>query len=222
MADESMTQEERKEPKEPRQLSRRRFLFGSGMVVGGAVVATVAGPTLAPAAVEADGSATTLATTQTLPTTQVGGKQVPVAPAIGHIVVDPKYCSECRTCEMACSMAHGNTVNPKLAGIRIVRDELASVLAVPITCQQCAAASCMAACPTGALHLDPTTNAKVIDQSMCIGCQSCLRACVFEGQSRITYNPTTQKAFKCDLCGGDPQCVSMCTTFAATFEKGAN
>lgn len=216
MADENMTQEEMKGSKESRQISRRRFLFGSGIVVGGAVVAGVAGTTLAPTTAEVNGRAATV----TLATPQVATKELKVAPSMGHIVVDPKYCSECRTCELACSLSHGGTVNPRLSGIRIGRDELASVLADPMTCRQCDAPSCMAACPTGALHFDEATGARVIDQAKCIGCQSCLRACVFEGQSRITYNPATQKCFKCDLCGGDPQCVSLCTTFAASLEKG--
>ena len=54
-----------------------------------------------------------------LPTFQAAGKQIPVVQAIGHIVVDAKYCCECRTCELACSLSHGGTVNPRLSGIRI-------------------------------------------------------------------------------------------------------
>ena len=56
MSEENMTEEETMKPKEPRQLSRRRFLLGSGIAVGGAVVAGVAGTALTPAKAEAGGS----------------------------------------------------------------------------------------------------------------------------------------------------------------------
>ena len=81
-------------------------------------------------------------------------------------------------------------------------------------CQQCDDPQCLKACPTGALHVDPETGARVIDQDVCIGCQTCLNACIYaqggQGQSRIKYNAETNTCFKCDLCGGDPQCVKYC------------
>jgi Fe-S-cluster-containing dehydrogenase component len=32
------------------------------------------------------------------------------------------------------------------------------------------------------------------------------------------YNPETQKAFKCNLCGGDPACAHACPTQAILYE----
>jgi Fe-S-cluster-containing dehydrogenase component len=79
-------------------------------------------------------------------------------------------------------------------------------------CQQCDDPKCLKACPTGALHVDDKSGARVIDQKVCIGCQTCLRACIFysTSTSRIKYNAETKKCFKCDLCGGDPECVKRC------------
>jgi Fe-S-cluster-containing dehydrogenase component len=33
------------------------------------------------------------------------------------------------------------------------------------------------------------------------------------------YNPDTHKAFKCDLCGGDPACVKVCPTDAIEYTE---
>ena len=38
----------------------------------------------------------------------------------------------------------------------------------------------------------------------------------------MSYNRTTHQVFKCDLCGGDPQCVRFCDVKAIDFvETGA-
>jgi Fe-S-cluster-containing hydrogenase component 2 len=33
----------------------------------------------------------------------------------------------------------------------------------------------------------------------------------------MNYDPTAHKVFKCDLCGGDPQCVRFCEVKALDF-----
>ena len=33
----------------------------------------------------------------------------------------------------------------------------------------------------------------------------------------MNYNPSTGKVIKCDLCGGDPKCVTACPTQAITY-----
>jgi Fe-S-cluster-containing hydrogenase component 2 len=32
------------------------------------------------------------------------------------------------------------------------------------------------------------------------------------------YDTSTRKAFKCNLCGGDPACAEACPTAAITYE----
>ncbi len=38
----------------------------------------------------------------------------------------------------------------------------------------------------------------------------CVTACPQYPNSAVRVIPATKKAIKCDLCGGDPQCVKFC------------
>lgn len=72
----------------------------------------------------------------------------------------------------------------------------------------------MTSCPVNAIALDPATGAKVVLESVCVGCAVCTIACPY---GTVFYNPETRKAFKCDLCGGDPACVTACPTEAIAY-----
>ena len=137
-----------------------------------------------------------------------------IAPAIGHINHVSLICSGCHTCEILCTLGHEDVINPLLARNTVHTDIQAGDVTHVLYCQQCDDPRCLKACPTGALHVDPETGARVIDQDVCVGCQSCLNACIFaaggQGESRIKYNPETGTCFKCDLCGGEPKCVQYC------------
>ena len=110
MTDENMTEEERKEPKEPRTFSRRSFLRGAGAtVVGGAAGAAVGSQLFATTAVAADGVAAPVGA----PVETVVEKQVPMTfPAsTGYLLVDNKKCAGCQSCMIACSTAHEGAPN---------------------------------------------------------------------------------------------------------------
>ena len=150
-----------------------------------------------------------------------------IAPAIGHINHVSLICSGCRTCEIACTLGHEGLINPYLSRNIVHTDIQAGDITHVLYCQQCDDPKCLKACPTGALHVDPDTGARVIDQDVCIGCQTCLNACIFaangQGESRIKYNPETGTCFKCDLCGGEPKCVKFCplgASMASWIEYG--
>ncbi len=173
-------------------VSRRGFLTGGGLIAGAAVMAGLAG--CAPAA---KGE---LANT---------GEAVPKAK--GHVVHQSYICSGCRTCELTCVLSHEQLINPQLARNTVKTDVMQGHLTDVLYCQQCDDPKCLNACPTGALHVDEASGARVIDQEQCVGCQTCLNACIFAPvSSRIKYNPATNTCFKCDLCGGDPMCVKRC------------
>jgi Fe-S-cluster-containing dehydrogenase component len=49
-----------------------------------------------------------------------------------------------------------------------------------------------------------------------VGCKLCTIACPY---GTVFYDPDTRKAFKCNLCGGEPACASACPTAAITYEE---
>ena len=125
----------------------------------------------------------------------------------------PEKCTGCMQCELACGWVQTGTFAPSKSVIRVaVFDEEASY--APHTCLQCDEAWCMTACPVNAISIDPISQAKVVTDEMCIGCHLCTIACPF---GTVYTLPKTDKASKCNLCGGDPACVTSCPTDAIEF-----
>ena len=129
------------------------------------------------------------------------------------LLIDPKKCTSCLQCEMACSFEHEGVFNPARSRIKIFEFEHGRY-AIPYTCTQCAEAWCMHACPVEAITLNPVTGAKDINEETCVGCKVCTIACPF---GAINHNPDNGKVSKCDLCGGEPQCAAACPTDAITY-----
>lgn len=171
-------------------LSRRGFLAGGGVLAGGALMSGLLA-SCAPRGSEA--SATEF-------------KQ-----AKGHVTHVSQICTGCETCALVCALSHEQLINPKLARNTVKTDVQVGYVTDVLYCQQCDDPKCLKACATGALRIDDVSGARIIDQDTCIGCQTCLNACIFApSASRIKYNPDTNTCFKCDLCGGDPLCVRRC------------
>ena len=173
-------------------VSRRGFFGGVGAAVGAAAVGAAHGAFAENATADKDA----------------------IAPALGHINHLSYICAGCHLCEITCVLSHEGKIQPTHARNIVHTDIQAGDVTHVLYCQQCDDPKCLKACPTGALHADPDTGARVIDQDVCIGCQSCLNACIFaaggQGESRIKYNAETNTCFKCDLCGGEPKCVQYC------------
>lgn len=130
-----------------------------------------------------------------------------------YIVVDYDQCRGCNCCTLACSFAKTKTFNSNKANLSITQfPELD--LYVPVVCQQCLQPVCMEVCPAQAIYLDEKTGASIIDQNICIGCKMCIMACPF-GSPWVDSERSC--VMKCDLCGGDPECVKYCGYGALQF-----
>jgi len=127
------------------------------------------------------------------------------------LMVNPSLCTGCRSCEMACSLYHEGKCSPILSRIRVVKYE-ALGKNYPSICSQCSKPQCLDACSHGAIKLNEKTGAVIIDESLCVGCRSCLEAC-----PQVGFNASKGIAFKCDLCGGEPQCYRFCPSGALAF-----
>jgi Fe-S-cluster-containing hydrogenase component 2 len=105
---------------------------------------------------------------------------------------------------------------PSRSVIRVnIFDEEASY--APFTCFQCNEAWCMQACPVNAIAIEPKTGAKVVLDKLCVGCHLCTIACPF---GTVFTLPQTDKASKCNLCGGQPACATSCPTGAIEWTEG--
>ena len=72
----------------------------------------------------------------------------------------------------------------------------------------------MIGCPAGAISRNEELNTVEVNYDLCIGCRTCVSVCPFGAMS---YNIQDRKVIKCDLCGGDPQCVRFCDVKAVEY-----
>ncbi|MBW1944711.1 MAG: hypothetical protein JRG79_07945 [Deltaproteobacteria bacterium] len=122
-----------------------------------------------------------------------------------RIKVDRKKCSGCHLCEMACSLFHMGVMNPERSAIRIEKDDLETSVHRPIVCRQCKEMKCL----DGEEVNDKSEKGKFLwDEGRSDRCPFHALT-VFQGN-----------AYHCDLCGGRPQCVKVCTPGAIRIGKG--
>jgi Fe-S-cluster-containing dehydrogenase component len=143
----------------------------------------------------------------------------------GVVVVNRKLCSGCRTCEAVCTTYNsGGLTSTGLARIILEKDYLRAVYEAN-PCFQCIEPLCLAACPVDAIIIDRQsgTNARIINEEECIGCEACVEACgsVFS-PPRPRFNTETGVAVKCHLCFGEPRCVKYCPYGALEYRWSEN
>ncbi|MFO7817467.1 MAG: 4Fe-4S dicluster domain-containing protein [Thermodesulfobacteriota bacterium] len=124
-------------------------------------------------------------------------------------------CTGCRLCQFACAERAFDGYNPRHALLKI-NPSLDHVYHFPVVCNQCQNAYCRTVCPAKAVSRDQNTGVLTIDQKRCIGCGLCAQYCPLDV---IIAHPEDKKFSKCDLCGGDPQCVRACPTGALELVK---
>jgi len=123
-----------------------------------------------------------------------------------YLLIETDKCTGCRTCETFCSFRWKKEINPAVSAITIQKQEKEGVY-IPVVCLQCRTPLCLEACAVNAISRDPRTGAVVINEEECVGCKACISACPFGGMG---FDAERGVARKCDLCGGDPECIKGC------------
>ncbi len=112
-------------------------------------------------------------------------------------------CTGCHLCEMVCSLSHLQVINPLKSAIRILKDDLETSLHHPMVCRQCKKMKC----------LESERAEERLEMTKFIWNKQRVKDCPFDGLTVFG-----EMAYHCDLCGGEPQCVSVCTTGAITIK----
>jgi len=150
-----------------------------------------------------------------------------ITPVEGIVAANgfPTDCAACESCMNYCSHFHEGSAVPALSRIIIepmefewMMHEREHATVKRTVCHQCPGiAPCMAVCKvTNAIYRDDKTGAVIIDEEFCTHCRQCEKACPFEA---VWYSEATDKMIKCDLCGGEPQCVELCPVSSLKYEK---
>lgn len=167
------------------------------------------------------------------------------------MAVDYQRCIGCWTCSMACKLE--NNLPKDIWWNRIVTEsgnhyrtaggtypDNLKMQMYPVHCMHCENPACVEVCPVGATWKDPDTGIVHQDYDICIGCQSCIQACPYqgvrtyiEGDPEFHYDwpvgdtrvsiPTANTVEKCNFCdqkvasGERPACVDICIGRARYF-----
>jgi carbon-monoxide dehydrogenase iron sulfur subunit len=128
------------------------------------------------------------------------------------LVLRPEKCIGCRSCELICSFTRAKEFNPQKSSVTVIQYDKA-MICVPIMCTQCEEAYCEKVCPVEAIYKDEN-GARVIDEKRCITCKMCMFACPL---GNIAFDG--DKVFKCNLCGGTPNCALHCPSGAIEYKE---
>lgn len=130
----------------------------------------------------------------------------PMPPSKPWILRDYVRCAGCRLCEIACTLKHEGRIWPEASMVRVFM--LVPGVEVPHLCAQCSNYPCVNSCPFKALSVNEQTGAVIIDKEKCTACGLCIKAC----PGTVPHlHPNGKYVVICDLCGGDPECVKVCT-----------
>jgi len=134
-------------------------------------------------------------------------------------VIDQDRCIGCHACTVACKDEHKISVGVFRTWVKYIEKgyfpDTSRHFGV-MRCNHCEQAPCMEICPTSALF--KRDNGIVdFDNSLCIGCKSCMQACPYDA---LYIDPATSTAAKCNFCAHrveanlEPACVVVCPTQA--------
>lgn len=135
-----------------------------------------------------------------------------------YLKINAAECSTCGRCVLACVKTHYGEISTGKSAIKVIPDYPCSLKVSIRACTQCWQEFCVKACPTGALYRCEE-NYVELDRSRCGVCSGvfpCVSAC----KSKLIFqHPASIYPLKCNLCGGDPECIKECLPNVLTVEE---
>jgi carbon-monoxide dehydrogenase iron sulfur subunit len=132
---------------------------------------------------------------------------------------DIKKCLGCKSCEIACAVAHSESKEL----FKALKEEVLSLPRkkvyrsgdknFPNSCRHCEEHPCVDACMAMALVYDKESGMVLHDEKRCVGCWMCVMVCPY---GSIRPNLKTKIPIRCDKCKDEdePACVAACPTGA--------
>lgn len=122
----------------------------------------------------------------------------------------------CKSCELACAVIHSESGSLQEA-ISEIPPPLSRVIVVleggtirALRCDQCDEPVCVESCKTGALMRTVDDGTITFDETLCVGCWLCVKAC----PDGIRPDHARKVAVRCDVCfeKETAACVKACPT----------
>ncbi len=140
------------------------------------------------------------------------------------IYYDVKKCLGCRSCEIACAIAHSEE-RDLIAAVKAGKLSLpgnkvyfAKGKNYPVSCRHCKEPKCVDACMAAALSFDKKKGVVAHDKTRCVGCWMCVMACPY---GAVRPNLKEKLPARCDMCPDEdePACVKACRTKAISWRE---
>lgn len=135
-----------------------------------------------------------------------------------------KKCLGCKSCEIACAVAHsvsGDLFKAlKEEVLSLPRKKVSSARGnnYPLSCRHCQEPKCVDACPAAALKYDTEKKLVAHDKTRCVGCWMCIMSCPY---GAIWPDAKVKIPLRCDKCQDkdEPSCLKACPTGAVVWEE---
>ena len=134
-------------------------------------------------------------------------------------------CIQCRGCETACKSWRNGVLGVRWRRVHALwsgKYPNVKMASASVSCMHCADPVCVKSCPEKAITKRPEDGIVVVDQSKCIGCETCLKECPY-GAPQFSKDAKMQKCDLCyqvvDLSKDLPPCAAFCPTKALTVKK---